>query len=75
MPKGWEALVAFVLVRDRYRCHLCAQDGADTADHVIPISKRGTDDPTNLRAAHKLCNRQRGNHALPKVAPRKGRFG
>lgn len=30
-------------------------------DHVIPISKGGTDDFENIRLAHRRCNRERGN--------------
>ncbi|MBM7052226.1 HNH endonuclease signature motif containing protein [Rothia sp. ZJ1223] len=32
-----------------------------TADHVIPRSKGGTDDLSNLRPAHHRCNSARGN--------------
>lgn len=36
-------------------------DLAATVDHIIPVSKGGTGAASNLRAAHKLCNRLRGN--------------
>ena len=32
-----------------------------TVDHVIPISKGGTDDLDNLKPAHWICNVKRGN--------------
>jgi len=40
-------------------CWLCGKPGADTADHVIPVSQGGADGP--LRPAHKRCNSARGN--------------
>lgn len=48
-------------------CYLCG--GAldwDSAwiDHVIPVSKGGTNDPDNLRWAHPDCNRMKGDLAL-----------
>ena len=33
-------------------CWLCHQGGADTIDHIIPLSHGGTDDLDNLRPAH-----------------------
>lgn len=31
------------------------------ADHIIPLSKGGTHDYSNLRASHQECNLQRGD--------------
>jgi 5-methylcytosine-specific restriction endonuclease McrA len=31
-----------------------------TVDHVIPVSKGGSDTFDNVRAAHNSCNRRRG---------------
>lgn len=42
-------------------CWLCGTPGADSADHVIPRSKGGTDKQTNLRPAHRQCNSARNN--------------
>lgn len=54
-----------VIARDGGRCHLCGAEGADTADHLVPRSRGGTDDPSNLRAAHRVCNARRGARPLP----------
>ena len=32
-----------------------------TIDHIIPLSRGGTNDPMNLRAVHSECNRLKGN--------------
>lgn len=51
---------ARVLARDGYVCHLCGLPGADSVDHIIPRSRGGSDDESNLRAAHAVCNNRRG---------------
>jgi 5-methylcytosine-specific restriction endonuclease McrA len=33
---------------------------AGTVDHVVPLSKGGSDDDGNVRAAHATCNSRRG---------------
>jgi 5-methylcytosine-specific restriction endonuclease McrA len=48
-------------------CHLCGRPGADTSDHLIPTSV----DPSlrwdiaNARPAHRECNSERGDSAVP----------
>ena len=41
-----------VVTRDGGICYLCGQPGADTADHVIPLSQGGADHPANMAAVH-----------------------
>ena len=36
---------------------------AGSVDHIIPVSKGGTDDPQNLRWSCRSCNCSRGNRA------------
>lgn len=68
MPKRtgrpWQRLRARIIQRDGGICHLCGHPGADTADHIIPWSLGGTDNPANLKAAHRHCNRVRGNRTV-----------
>lgn len=60
-----EHTVPRVLRRDHGICHLCGQPGADTADHLVPASLGGTDDLSNLAAAHHdPCNILRGNRPI-----------
>lgn len=58
--RGWQRTRDDVLARDGWVCWLCGQPGATTADHVTPVAHGGSDDPTNLRAAHASCNSARG---------------
>jgi 5-methylcytosine-specific restriction endonuclease McrA len=62
----WRRIKARVIRRDHGICHLCGRPGADTADHVIPVSLGGAVyDLRNLRAAHdQPCNRVRGNRSI-----------
>lgn len=75
MPYKWETTRNLVIVRDKGICHLCGMGGADTADHLIPHSKGGTDDLHNLRAAHRFCNVSRGARGLVRIRPNPSRFG
>lgn len=57
--------------RDNWTCQICTEpvDPLElknstwdaTLDHVIPRRKGGTDDPNNLRLAHRWCNSVRGD--------------
>jgi len=57
---AWRRISRAVLARDGYVCYLCGGDGANTVDHVIAKENGGTDDPSNLRAAHLVCNSSKG---------------
>ena len=57
-------LTAYVISEYGDICHLCARPGADTKDHLLPLSRGGTDDIENLRPAHRICNGRRGNRLL-----------
>jgi 5-methylcytosine-specific restriction endonuclease McrA len=57
--------------RDNGKCMICLEptdanahpqsDWYPTLDHVTPQSQGGTDDPDNLRTAHRWCNSVRGD--------------
>lgn len=51
---------AFVIKRDNGICVYCGEP-ATTADHVIPVSRGGTDDRSNLVAACAICNGAKGD--------------
>jgi 5-methylcytosine-specific restriction endonuclease McrA len=57
--------------RDGIKCNICtkpvnmSKSGLDplgpTIDHLLPVSKGGTNDSFNLALAHRRCNTSRGN--------------
>jgi len=53
-----------VLQRDYFTCHYCGQE-ANTVDHLIPISKGGTDEATNMVAACIKCNSGKRDRMTP----------
>lgn len=60
--RQWRALRTAVLLRDAHRCRVRLKGCVYTAtqvDHVVPVSKGGTNDPGNLRAACAPCNQAR----------------
>jgi len=61
-----------IAIRDGWLCHICAgsiaphlwgaiDPGAPNIDHVIPISRGGSDTADNVRLAHALCNNRKSN--------------
>ncbi|HXE60871.1 MAG TPA: HNH endonuclease [Gemmatimonadaceae bacterium] len=58
----------FLFARDRYRCQYCGRTSAElrpreslTRDHLIPMSRGGTNDWTNVVTACSPCNTRKGN--------------
>jgi 5-methylcytosine-specific restriction endonuclease McrA len=62
-PERWAAIRVPILIRDEYMCAYCGRK-ADTVDHVIPKSKGGTEEKTNLVACCKRCNSVKNNRTL-----------
>ena len=56
---------AMLVKRDGMVCALCGEPIATlsevTIDHIVPLSRGGTDRLDNLRLAHEACNKRRGN--------------
>ncbi len=36
-------------------------------DHVVPLSRGGSNHPSNLQLAHLLCNLSKGNRIFPSL--------
>ena len=53
--KQYKANRLRVLKRDDYTCYYCGNT-ANTADHIVPVSKGGTHEESNLIAACTRCN-------------------
>jgi len=59
----------FLFARDEYRCQFCGRRSVDlkpreclTRDHLVPLSRGGTNDWTNVLTACSTCNTRKGNH-------------
>ena len=56
-----------VFKRDSFTCQYCGTQAPDAileVDHIIPVSKGGTNDVLNLITACKECNRGKSNNVL-----------
>lgn len=71
--KAWTRLVALILTRDHHTCQIrypgICTTTATTADHITPISRGGTNHPTNLQAACTPCNQHKNNNPNPTPPP------
>jgi 5-methylcytosine-specific restriction endonuclease McrA len=61
----------FLFARDRYRCQYCGRGAIElrprealTRDHLVPLSRGGTNHWSNVVTACSTCNARKGN-ALP----------
>ena len=59
----------FLFARDGYRCQYCGRPGTElklreslTRDHVVPMSRGGTNEWTNVVTACSPCNTRKANH-------------
>jgi 5-methylcytosine-specific restriction endonuclease McrA len=57
-PKGWHRIRARILRRDRGTCYVCGSP-ATHVDHIIPASRGGSDDDTNLAAMCVTCHNRK----------------
>ena len=56
-----------ILKRDGFRCKYCGASGDGVelhVDHVVPVSRGGTDHPANLVAACATCNMGKGDDVV-----------
>ena len=70
--KRWQTIRQQILAADD-TCHICNTPGADSVDHLVPLSKGGEPfDPDNLAPAHNICNKRRSDN--PQVFPQAPRL-
>ena len=52
-----------ILARDNSICYLCTEPitGSFDLDHLVPVSRGGSSEPSNLAATHPFCNKKRGS--------------
>jgi 5-methylcytosine-specific restriction endonuclease McrA len=68
-----------VIGRSRPPCHLCGEEIdyeahwldplSFTIDHIIPLAMGGLDELENIAAAHRKCNRSKGDGRQKLVKP------
>lgn len=59
---NWAELREIVFDRDNYTCKYCGQIGGKLeCDHIVPISKGGSNKLSNLTTACLKCNRSKRN--------------
>lgn len=56
----WKEIKRMVLERDK-KCRSCGSVEKLTVDHVIPLSRGGTDEPGNLRTLCASCNQNKSS--------------
>lgn len=65
-------LRATLFERDGWSCRYCGDAvtmETATLDHVVPVSRGGTDDPDNLAAACLMCNSVKSGRTYEEAAP------
>ncbi len=61
----WRVLRDEVFARDGYTCQYCGDRGTSLqCDHIIPVSRGGSNDLTNLQTACKKCNQSKHNKTI-----------
>jgi 5-methylcytosine-specific restriction endonuclease McrA len=65
----------FLFARDDYRCQFCGRAGDElrtreylTRDHLVPLSRGGTNEWTNVITACATCNTKKGNRLVDECA-------
>lgn len=51
--------------RDGGSCHYCDDPAPDSIDHIVPLSREGTNDINNLVLACRPCNTSKGARIYP----------
>lgn len=62
-----------IFKRDGFTCQYCGRTSEESIleiDHIIPVSRGGTNDEMNLVTACFDCNRGKGNRELGNIIPR-----
>jgi 5-methylcytosine-specific restriction endonuclease McrA len=64
----------FLFARDRYRCQYCGRNIHElrpreslTRDHLVPLSRGGTNEWTNVVTACSPCNTRKGNRMAEEI--------
>lgn len=50
-----------ILERDNYTCQHCGSRDHPCIDHILPVVRGGSDDPSNLQVLCRSCNSRKGS--------------
>lgn len=53
---------AEVFARGGFQCRICGSHDDLTLDHIVPLSRGGRNEPSNLQALCRSCNSRKGAH-------------
>lgn len=62
-----DSVRAAVLVRDGGRCRICRRAINLEMDHIVPISKGGKTEESNLQTLCRRCNRRKWKKLVPRL--------
>lgn len=62
--EDWQIIRAIVFERDGYACFYCGADKKLEGDHIIPLSRGGSNVPANIATACRACNLSKGTKSL-----------
>jgi hypothetical protein len=62
-----DGLRAAVLVRDGGRCRACGSARRLEIDHIVPVSKGGATEESNLQTLCRRCNRRKWKKMIPRL--------
>jgi 5-methylcytosine-specific restriction endonuclease McrA len=57
--RTWE-----VFARDPHKCRCCGSSEKLTIDHIVPLTRGGSNDLDNLQILCRNCNSRKGNRCL-----------
>lgn len=64
-PSGWTETRMAVFTRDNFTCQYCGAAGVPLeCDHILPVSRGGSDDLSNLTTACAPCNQSKNNKTV-----------
>ena len=63
-PDDWHIVRSIVLERDGYACTYCGADKQLEGDHVVPLSRGGSNALVNLTTACRPCNLSKGSKTV-----------
>lgn len=64
MGSNWDKIRKSVLLRDNYSCKSCGKKDNLTVDHIVQISKGGTNNLENLQTLCKYCHESKDNRKI-----------